>query len=100
MSALNTAFARTSAGDTELAHASRGLSLLQRKLLALVSAETTLNQVHLNHVLHEDEVERSVARLLELGLIKPAGIAASPQPLRLREPPRTSFSRLLPIVVT
>ena len=100
MSALNTAFARTSAGETELAHASLGLSLIQRKLLALVSAERPLNQIHLNHVLHEDEVERSIARLLELGLIMSADLAASPPPLRLGEPPRKSFSPVLPIVVT
>jgi hypothetical protein len=87
---LGLAYARTTAGESELQQASHGLSLVQRKLLTALDGMTPANQLNFAHQLEPELVERSVARLADLGLAAASTASAAPvsfgrfQPAKLR----------------
>lgn len=66
---LTLPYTRTPAGESELHEASHGLSLVQRKLLSAFNGETATNRLDMEHRLEAEVVERSISRLLDLGLI-------------------------------
>lgn len=75
--------ARTPAGDSEMRTPMLGLSLTQRRLLSLITNNATLEQLAAAQQWDSARVERELARLVDLGLIRGEGRPA-PVPVAVR----------------
>ena len=76
--------ARTSAGEAELALASQGLSLGQRRVLTLLQNPAAVDELAQNHRLEPDKLARDLTRLAELHLVVLQG------PTLVQEPAATA----------
>jgi TonB family protein len=100
MAAHAEAYVRTEEAESELRAPRLGLSLSQRKLLSLIDASQSVAGIAAS--LHSDEarVRRDLARLTELGLVRPAHAtsprAAPAQPLTSRLSEVVPVTRLGP----
>jgi len=65
----STLCARTTAGDKELATASLGLSLGQRRVLALLQDPIAVDELAQRHRLEQEKLARDLTRLAELRLV-------------------------------
>ena len=77
----STICARTAAGESELALARQGLSVVQRRLLSLLNSPSVLSELIDEHRLDPARVERDLVRLRDTGLITlHAPTSAAPPP--------------------
>ena len=95
----STLCARTAAGEAELATASQGLSLGQRRVLALMQDPVAVDELAERHRLEPEKLARDLTRLAELRLIVLQGPAVEQPPARVASPSAQVASSMAPVVI-
>ena len=96
----STLCARTTAGETELATPSQGLSLGQRRVLTLLQSPAAVDEVAQKHGLEPDKLARDLTRLAELRLVVLQGPTISSVPSDVPAAPRIrEVASMAPVVI-
>ncbi len=96
----STLCARTTSGEAELATASQGLSLGQRRVLALLHDPVAVDELAQRHRLEPEKLARDLTRLAELRLIvlqRPSMMEQAPAPAAPR--PAKVAASMAPVVI-
>lgn len=95
----STLCARTASGETELATPSQGLSLGQRRVLALMQDPVAVDELAQRHRLEPEKLARDLTRLAELRLIVLQGPSLESAPAPVATPPVQAAASMAPVVI-